>query len=259
MNALLTVRDLAFGPRNRVLGHGFGLDVMPGQTWCVLGPNGSGKTSLFRTLLGLLPAHAGAVALGGEQLAELGERERAQRVAYVPQASAAAFDFTVLETVLMGRAAHLDAFASPQDGDLSAARDALDALGISHLAARCTAEVSGGERQLVLIARALTQGAPLIVMDEPAAALDIANQARVLEAITRLAEEGSAILFCSHDPNHALAAADRVLLLKGGAVLARGTPQETITAENLRLLYDTEVDLLTAPNGRQVCAMRVQR
>ena len=237
----LAAQGLAYGFRRRPVGRGLDFALDEGESLCVLGPNGAGKTTLFRTLLGLLPPLAGRVLLGGDDLASLERAAIARRMAYVPQASPAAFDFTLAEMAEMGRTAHLGAFAHPGRRDRELAREALGRLGLAALADRPFGEASGGERQLALLARALATEAPCIVLDEPTAHLDFGNQRRVLDEIARLRDAGFAILFCSHDPGHALRVADRVLLLERGQAIALGPARQVVTPENLSRLYGVEV------------------
>ena len=249
-------RALDFGYPGHVVGRGLDLTLASGEVLCVLGPNGAGKTTLFRTMLGLLPPLAGEVAVNGRDLASLTRGEIAREVAYVPQASASYFDFSLAEMVEMGRTAHLGTFGRPGRRDREIARDALARMGIAALADRVLGEVSGGERQLALIARALATEARAIVMDEPTANLDFGNQARVLGEVARLREAGIAVLLCTHDPDHALQFADRALLLHHGQAQAQGSCAEILTAQNLSRLYGvtvhvTEVD--TPAGRRRVC------
>jgi len=237
----LEARRLAFGYRGHAVGSGFDLTLEPGRVLCLLGPNGSGKTTLMKTLLGLLPAQGGEVLLDGRPLAAWNPRERAARLAYVPQAAETFFDFSLAEMVEMGRTAHRGLFARPSRRDAEVSRAALQTLGIELLAERPIHRVSGGERQLALIARALATEASLIVLDEPTANLDFGNQMRVLAEIARLRERGIAILLCSHDPGHALEVADEVLLIQEGRTFTRGRPADVITDENLSRLYGIEV------------------
>ncbi|MDV2988437.1 UNVERIFIED_CONTAM: ABC transporter ATP-binding protein [Methylobacteriaceae bacterium AG10] len=251
---ILEARDLAFGYGARAVGAGVNLTIEGSETLCLLGPNGGGKTTLFKTLLGLLRPLAGSVLLDGTDLSDLPRREVAKTIAYVPQAHAAFFPFTVREVVVMGRASRLPAFASPGPADRAAAERALATLGIGHLAERIYTEISGGERQLALIARALAGEPRLLVMDEPTASLDFGNQARVLTQVRRLSEAGIAVVLSTHDPGHAFLCADRVALLHGGRLVALGPPAETVTPDALRLLYGVEVAVVPLPGqGRAVC------
>jgi iron complex transport system ATP-binding protein len=254
VSAALTVESLDFGYHGRAVGRGVSFAVAPGEVLCWLGPNGGGKTTLFRTLLGLLPALAGHVRVDGMELSRWTRRTIAQRIAYVPQAHTSFFPFGVRDIVLMGRTAHLGLFAVPGARDIAAADAALARLGIAHLAERIYTEISGGERQLALIARALAQAPRLLVMDEPTASLDFGNQVRVLEQIRDLAASGIAVLLSTHDPDHAFLAADRVALLHDGGLFALGTPEETVTPATLRQLYGIEVAVSLMPElNRRVC------
>jgi len=251
---ILEIRDLAFGYGARAVGSGVSLTLQGNEALCLLGPNGGGKTTLFKTMLGLLRPLAGRVLLDGIDLATLPRREIAKKIAYVPQAHAAFFPFTVREVVLMGRASRLPAFASPGPADHAAAERALLTLGIGHLGERIYTEISGGERQLALIARALAGEPRLLVMDEPTASLDFGNQARVLAQVRRLSQSGIAVVLSTHDPGHAFLCADRVALLHGGRLVALGPPSETVTPEHLRLLYGVEVAVVPLPGqGQTVC------
>ena len=245
----LAANALAYGYPGRTIGTGVELTLHEGEVLAVLGPNGAGKTTLFRTLLGLLDAHAGSITVAGSPLSSLSRAQMARAVAYVPQASSSYFDFSVLEMVTMGRTAHLGAFAQPVQRDRDLAARALDRLGILALAERSIAEVSGGERQLALIARALVTEAKAIVFDEPTANLDFGNQARVLAEIGRLREQRIAVLLCTHDPDHALEIADRALLLRDGHVLAQGPTALVLTGENLTALYGLPVAVTLAEGG----------
>jgi iron complex transport system ATP-binding protein len=248
----LRADGLAYGYPDRLIGSDVALALTAGKVICVLGPNGGGKTTLFRTLLGLLPLRSGKVALGGRPLQDWSRRTLARVVGYVPQAQGANFAFTVREIVLMGRTAHVGAFSTPSYRDRDAADAALATLGIAHLSERVYTELSGGERQLALIARALAQEAQLMVLDEPTASLDFGNQLRVLDRLRVLADGGIGILFSTHDPDHAFLCAEQVLMLRDGHILSAGRPSEVITRDNLRRLYGVEVEVVTAtlPDGR---------
>ena len=255
MSARLSTNGLAYGHPGRTLGRDIDLSINAGEVLCVLGPNGSGKTTLFRTLLGLIPAHAGEITIGTKPLAAHTSTERAKCMAYVPQAGSSYFAFTVREVVLMGRTVHLSLFGAPGAKDVDAADNAIDELHIGHLADKTFTDISGGERQLALIARALAQASPLLIMDEPTANLDFGNQLLILDEIQRLKASGRSVIFCSHDPDHALRtcgqSADQVLLLDHGNALACGRAQDVVTPENLATLYGIDVEMFESRSGGQ--------
>lgn len=241
MTALLSAKGLGTGHGRDALLTGVDLALHPGQVLCLLGPNGVGKTTLFRCLLGLLPVMQGELVLQGRNINWLDRRQIAQAVAYVPQAQALPFAFTARDIVLMGRSAMLGPFASPGPDDLRHADAALDRLGILHLACRDMSWLSGGQQQMVLIARALAQQAPALVMDEPTASLDLANRARIEALVTDLAHSGIGIILSTHDPDQAALLADQVVLLAAGRVAAQGPMRQVMTPAALSQLYGTAV------------------
>lgn len=250
---MLRVESLAFGFPQRTIGRDVSFALAAGEVMCVLGPNGSGKTTLFRTILGLLEKRGGSIRLEDRPLEALRRDEIARRIAYVPQGHSGYFAYTVRETVLMGRTAHLGAFAVPGKRDREIADAVIGSLGLGDLAGQPITEISGGERQLALVARALAQEPVLLVMDEPTASLDFGNQIRVLQRITGLAARGIAILFSTHDPDHAFLCARRALLLGEGRAIEIGAPRDVIRPETLRRLYGVEVRVLRADGGSHTC------
>jgi iron complex transport system ATP-binding protein len=250
----LDASALAFGYRERSVGRNATFTVHPGEVLCLLGPNGCGKSTLFKTLLGLLPPQGGEVRIGGDPVAALPRPELARRMAYVPQAQAAPFPYSALDLVLMGRVAHRGMFAGPNSEDRRIALSALAELGIADLAERDVTRLSGGQRQLVTIARAIAQSAPLIVMDEPTASLDFGNQVRLLTEVKGLADRGTGIVLSTHDPDHAFAIATRVMLMRDGALVATGRPSEVLTAEALHAVYGVAVSIERLASGQTVCA-----
>lgn len=246
----LAASALAYGYRERVIGRDIALSLGRGEVLALLGPNGSGKTTLLKTLLGLLPARGGTLELENRPLAALSPPERARSLGYVPQAHAGTFAFTVEAVVLMGRSAHAGLFAAPSARDHAVAAAMLERLGISRLAQRPYTEISGGERQLVLIARALAQEPAYIVLDEPTASLDFGNQGRVMQEIRRLAAEGLGVLFTTHDPNQALRHADRVMMIRDGQAIASGPAAELLTPQRLRQLYGVEIATVRDAEGQ---------
>jgi iron complex transport system ATP-binding protein len=250
---MLAVDSLAFGFPGRTVGREVSFALAAGEVMCVLGPNGGGKTTLFRTLLGLLTPHAGTITLGSAPLQGLSRGEIARRVGYVPQGHTGYFAFTVRDFVLMGRTAHLGVFSVPGRKDREISERALESLGIAHLADKPVTEISSGERQLALVARALAQEPKLLVLDEPTASLDFGNQVRVLQRISALAASGIAILFSSHDPDHAFLCARRALLLAEGRVLEIGAPRAVIRADTLQRMYGVSVQVMPLPGGAHTC------
>jgi iron complex transport system ATP-binding protein len=251
---ILSARALGFGYGAKAVGRDVDLEVRAGEVLCLLGPNGSGKTTLFKTMLGLLPAQAGEVLLEADRITQLTRQQIARRVAYVPQAHAAQFPFAVIDMVVMGRTAHLGIFAAPSREDRRKALAALASLGVAELAGVEYPRISGGQRQLALVARALAQDAPAIVMDEPTASLDFGNQVIVLSEVKRLAAKGLAIVLSTHDPDHAFSIGDRVALLDGGRLIAQGAPAEVLTPDRLRAVYRVTVAVERLSQGQTVCA-----
>ncbi len=241
----LEARALSIGYSDRVVGHGLDVTLAAGEVLALLGPNGSGKTTLLKTLLGLLQPLAGAVLVDGRATSELSSAELARLIAYVPQVHTPSFAFPVETVVLMGRTAHGGLFSAPSAHDRAVAADAMERFGIDHLAQRPYTMISGGERQLVLLARALAQEPKFVVLDEPTASLDFGNQGKVLSEMRALAASGHGVLFTTHDPNHALRAADRATLLRAGECIAEGPVREVLTQETLAALYDAPVDQVT--------------
>ncbi|MGF1619352.1 MAG: ABC transporter ATP-binding protein [Rhodomicrobiaceae bacterium] len=249
----LSAENLGFGYPRFPVGRDVDLRVEPGEVYCLLGPNGCGKTTLFKTLLGLIPRQGGSVELDGDDILRLDRRTIAQRVAYVPQAHTAVFPYTVRDMVLMGRTAHRGVFSSPGAADRERTGEALDQMGIASLADRDYTKISGGQRQLALIARALAQDARLIVMDEPTASLDFGNQVLVLTQVRKLAASGLGIVLSTHNPDHALACATRVHLMANGTTQASGAPGDVLTAELLSATYGVPVAVERLASGHSVC------
>lgn len=237
MSPLINATRLDIGYPGKTIGRGLSLHVQPGRILCLLGPNGIGKSTLFKTLLGLLPAHGGEVRIQGRPLDGWRPYELARQIAYVPQAQDNPLPLAVQDIVLLGRAARIPLLAAPAQADRRLALQCLETLGILHLAARRYDQLSGGEQQMALIARALAQEPAALIMDEPTASLDFGNQVRVLKQMRKLADAGMGILFCTHQPGHARRVADVVALFKDGAIQAEGPPTRMLTNERLAWLY----------------------
>jgi len=241
---MLDVQELSCGYGSRDVLTQLSFQLHPGQLMCLLGPNGVGKTTLFKTLLGLLPSRAGSIYLDGKPTQQWSRRQFAQWVGYVPQAHTPPFPFQVQDVVAMGRVAHLGLFSAPKAADQLIAEQALETLGISHLARVSYTEISGGERQLVLIARALAQQPRILVMDEPTSNLDYGNQLRVMAHVQRIAaQQNMGILLTTHYPNHALLYANRVLALDRDKGYRLGAPEAVITEAYLQGTYQVAVEI----------------
>ena len=225
---LLQADNITFGYSTRTVLHDVSFTIRKGEIVSLLGPNGWGKTTLLKVLLGLHhPKQGGAVRFEGRELSSINRKILARRIAYVPQFHRASFAYRVLDVVLMGRMPHKPFFARFSRDDLRLAREALEKLSILHLEDRPYTEISGGERQLALIARAMTQGAHTFIFDEPANGLDYGNQIRLLEELVNLSSEGYTFIKSTHFPDHALWVADRVLMMnRGKIVLDKAGPEK---------------------------------
>jgi iron complex transport system ATP-binding protein len=225
----------------------------------ILGPNGSGKTTLFKCIAGLWKPQLGMVAHDNHEVLSLSERKRSRLIAVVPQDHEPPFPYSVGDVVLMGRASHVGAFSSPGKHDRLIADEALTMLELDALRHKPYTQISGGERQLVLVARALAQQSPILLLDEPTAHLDFRNQLRVLLKVREIARQrGITVLMTLHDPNLALLFADNVIVLARGKVWAHGTADEVVTAETMAAVYDVEVAELRN-NGTRVISPKVPK
>jgi iron complex transport system ATP-binding protein len=227
------------------------ISVPSGEMLGIIGPNSSGKSTLLRLMAGILRPRSGEVMIDNCDIAALSRREAARLVSFVPQETPASFPFSAFEIVLMGRTPHLPLFAFEREDDFRIAREALEATDTFELRERFLDELSGGERQLVIIARALAQAAPLMLFDEPTTFLDVRHQVQILEIITRLnREQGRTIVVVSHDLNLASIYCDRLVLLDKGRVAADGTPDEVLSSEILQETYGVKMTVSKGPDGR---------
>ncbi|MCS6908457.1 MAG: ABC transporter ATP-binding protein [Anaerolineales bacterium] len=213
------------------------------QVTVLFGPNGCGKTTLLYLTLGWLKAEQGSIWVEDRPLASLTRRERGRLMALVPQTEYVPFEYSVLEYILLGRAPHLPSLAEPGPEDVRIALEALERVGIAHLADHSIRTLSGGERQLVLIARALTQQPRLLLLDEPTAHLDLQNTYRLVEVVRELKRQGITVLMTSHDPQVVLALADQVVILRQGSVFRHGALDEVFTSEVLREVYSIPLQI----------------
>jgi iron complex transport system ATP-binding protein len=256
VSARLELAGVAAQLGPRAVLEGVDLSVPPGEVVGVLGRNGAGKTTLLRVACGALAPDAGRVLLDGRALASLERRERARSVALVPQDTQVPFPFSVAELVLMGRTPHLGWLGFEGAHDLDVARAALDRMGIAALADRSVLTLSGGERQLAMVARALAQQPRLLLLDEPTAFLDLRHRLEVLTVVRELAAAGGSALVVSHDLGVAARFCDRLVLLSGGRILASGPPRDVLTPETLRAAFGIEADVSLAADGVPVVVPR---
>lgn len=242
--ALLRAADVSFDyGAARVLSD-VSAELKRGEVLGILGPNGSGKTTLLRLLSGTRRPSRGAVLLDGTPIQQLSRTKVAQRIAVVPQETQPAFDYSVMEMVLMGRHPHLARFALEGPRDIEVARDALTATGTLHLAERLFTTLSGGEKQRVVIASALAQASDVLLLDEPTAALDLGYQLEVASLVTTLnRERGMTIAISTHDLNLAASACHRLVLLREGRVMASGKTEAVLNRANVRALYGVDADV----------------
>ncbi len=246
---VIEAHDLRFGYRGRreVL-RGVSIRAAAGRFLCVLGPNGSGKTTLLRCLLGLLDASSGRVVVDGKDLGSYSAREQARLMAYVPQAPRSAFAFSVRELVLMGRFAHVGALGLAGKADLDVANAAMEMTDTLAFADRTLSELSGGEAQCAMVARALAQQPSVMLLDEPTSHLDIRNQLKIYQMMQRLAHDWRMAVVCvSHDVNLASRFADELVLIRDGQVMSAGAPASVICREVLGAVYGVEIDLIDSP------------
>lgn len=241
----IEVKNLNFSYGNRQVLHDISFTANSGEFLSILGPNGVGKSTLFRCVLGLLSGYTGTVRVDGTDVRSFSVREMATHIAYIPQSSHPIFNYSVSDIVLMGRTSGLSTFRSPKKQDVVVCQWAMEKVGISHLALRCFHRLSGGEQQLVLIARALVQKAPVLMLDEPTANLDFGNQLRVLEQARSLAREGYTVIQTTHHPEQSYLFSDRILTIQKGRVLKEGTPEEVLTEETIRALYGVDVEVVS--------------
>lgn len=246
----IRIFNLTCGYKGHAVISGFDAVVEQGSVFCLLGPNGVGKTTLFRTMLGLLPAIGGSVEVDGEETLHCSDKHRAKLLSYVPQAHTPPFAFTAADVVVMGASAVGGMFGRPGASNYDVAQRAMDELGILDLAPRAYTELSGGQRQMVLIARAVAQGSRYLMMDEPCASLDLGNEARVLEAVKNLARKGFGVVMTTHSPAHvAQCEARGVLLMRDGSRVTGGV-EELLDSQALSRAYGVDVAVGKAACGK---------
>ena len=250
---LIEARGITFSYDSKPVLRDINLTVHKGEVVSLLGPNGSGKSTLLKVILGLLRPSSGCIRLKGTEIARIDAKAVARQIAYVPQTHKGTFSYKVIDVVLMGRLPHKPFFFSYNRKDRDIAFEKLERLSISHLAERPYTELSGGERQLTLIARAMAQGADIFVLDEPATGLDYGNQLRLLEQIIKLAREGYTFIKSTHSPEHAFWLGDRSVMIKDGAIIGDGKTEAIIDQESLYRLYNAKVSVVKVNGSLRVC------
>jgi len=228
------------------------LEIQPGTVTAILGPNGAGKTTLLHLILGWLKPQSGTIYLDGKPLQDYARNELGRRMGLVPQSEQVAFDYTLLDFALFGRTPYLRPLEMPGPEDFAIAQKSLERIGLGELTHRPITALSGGERQLGLIARALTQQPRLILLDEPTSHLDLGNKARLIQLLRRLNTEGVTVLFTTHEPEVASAFATHLILMREGKVKQVGAISEVLTAVNLTALYGLPVDVIERGDRRLV-------
>lgn len=245
---MLSIHTLTVSYNDHFAIHDVSLHVAPGEVFALIGPNGAGKTTLIRAVSGVVQILSGSVKSGGKDIRELSNSERARLISVVPQARQIGGAFTVDQTVMLGRTPHMNWLGRPSEEDLIKVQWAMEKTAIHHLRDRRVAELSGGEQQLVLLARALAQDTPILLLDEPTNHLDLHHQSQLLNLVCGLAlNDRIAVLMAVHDLNLVSSFADRVGLLVDGSLVTTGMPKEVLTEKNINDAYNTSVQVITHP------------
>jgi len=244
LNPIISVNDLHFSYPKRPVLEGVDFTLNRGEIVSLLGPNGCGKSTLIRLILKLIHPSQGEIWLDNKTIDRYSHREIAKHIAYIPQYNNVPFNYSVLEMVMMGRVAKHGFFVAPSAKDKEVAYESLRQIGIENLTYRTFGQLSGGQKQMVLLARALTQEVNTFIMDEPVSGLDYGNQIRLLELISDLARQGYTFLKTTHYPDHALMVSSRVVVMNEGKIIANGKPEEVITSSMIREIYGIEADLI---------------
>ncbi|MDR1765293.1 MAG: ABC transporter ATP-binding protein [Lachnospiraceae bacterium] len=243
----ITIDRLVCGYGQRAVTGDVSFGVEPGEIVCILGPNGVGKTTFFRTVQGFLPKISGGLKINGREIGSYKRKELAKLIAYVPQAQVTAFPYSVRDVTVMGRTAHFGTFSTPGKKDYEICDEVIDRLGITPIKDKQYTQISGGERQMTIIARALAQKSRFLMMDEPTNNLDFGNQVKVLQHILALAKEGIGILMTTHFPEHAFLCSNKVALFARDKRFVCGTSEEIVTEETMQETYGVKVRVAGVP------------
>lgn len=255
MNKLVGVKNISFSydKDSPAVFENISFSIEKGDVLCVLGPNGTGKTTLIKCINGLHKVNEGEVYLNGSNIQTLSFKDISRMVGYIPQGHVPSFPFNVFDVVLMGRSPYVNITSSPKERDREIAMNALETLGIEDLKDKSYTNLSGGERQLVFLARVLAQEPDLLILDEPTNHLDFGNQIKLLEIIEQLSKLGLAVIMSSHYPDHAFLAASKVAIMKDKGFIDFGTPDDVLSEENLKKAYGIDVKLMELDDGRKIC------
>lgn len=248
----IKVENLNFSYKDRKVLSNITCEAKSGKLTSLIGANGVGKSTFFKCILGINQKYTGDIFINGENISHIKRGKLAKTIAYVPQASYSAFSYTVMEMVLMGTTSQIGFGQSPNKKHIQLACDCMEKVGITYLKDRDYSKLSGGERQLTLIARALVQQSKILIMDEPTANMDYGNQMRVTQQIKNLASEGYTIIQSTHNPDQAIMFSDDIIALKNGEVIAEGNAKEVMSPELIQRLYGINVDIQTLNNGKNM-------
>ncbi|WP_299524756.1 ABC transporter ATP-binding protein [uncultured Methanobrevibacter sp.] len=250
---ILEVNNISFSYDDELIFENISFSINKGDVLCILGPNGAGKTTLIKCLNGLHEIDSGEILVNGKNIKTLSFSQISKHIGYIPQSHIPSFPFTVFDVVLMGRAPYLNLTQSPKKEDEKIAEKSLKTLGIYDLKDKEYTNLSGGERQLVFLARILTQQPDILILDEPTSHLDFGNQIKLLEIVDMLANSGLSIIMSSHFPDHAFLSSTKVAIMKNKKLIDFGTPEDVVTENNLKEAYSIDVKLIELDENRKIC------
>lgn len=252
MSKLLEINNIEFSyNEKKKIFEDISFSIDEGDILCILGPNGAGKSTLIKCINGLLKLNKGDILFKGKNITMMDNDELAKKMGYIPQTHSSTFAFRVIDIVLLGRVPHLGLTESPGKKDYKIAENAMESLGIAHLKYKLYNEISGGERQLVIMARVLTQQPEILLLDEPTSHLDFGNQIRTLGIINKLSKNGLSVIMTSHYPDHAFISSNKVVIMNNGTLMAVGSPEDVVTEENMRNAYEINVRIMDVEDHRK--------